>query len=281
MQLPIISTASNNAFMSTIASLPILEEEEELNLFRAAVEGDRKSYEKIVTHSLKYVIVLAKKIIGRNRRFHRIELDDLIQEGAIGLMRAMKNYDPERGYRLITFASMHIKSRMQEHLRSFSNIIPIYTTHAEKKVYDNLALINAYRDIAEAAEVYGVKVDDILRLKGRMSLALPIACAPEDDEMRNRSGLVYEDELPQTTPGIVDILIDMEESSDDRIDQLLQAMIRLTPREREIIERRCLCEQEDKPTLGALAAEYGISGERVRQLEQQGIKKIKSAVVPA
>lgn len=275
--LPSIATGLNH-YLAQIKKFPILTQEEETQFARRWRQlGDREAAYRLVTSHLRLVAKVAMRYRG-----YGLPIADIVSEGNIGLMQAVRRFDPERGVRLSTFALWWIKATIQEYvLRSWS-MVKISTNNAQKKLFFKLrqakGAISALEDgdlrpeqVEAIAARFDVSEREVVnmdrRLRGDVSLNCRTHDDPEADEAIER--------LVDPSPAQDDKLADEHEMIQRR--QALRAAIKtLAPRERHIFTTRQLT--DTPPTLEDLAAKYGVSRERVRQIEQRAFEKIKQAM---
>jgi len=265
-------------YLAQVRKFPILTQEEETNFARRwRQQGDREAAYRLVTSHLRLVAKIAMRYRG-----YGLPVADIISEGNIGLMQAVRRFDPERGIRLSTYAMWWIKATIQEYvLRSWS-LVKISANAAQKKLFFKLrrtkSAISALDDgdlrpdqvkaISERLKVSERDVVDMdRRLRGDFSLNSRINEAPEAGEALER--------LVDPSP-CHDIRLAADEEQARRREALQAAIDSLSPRERHIFTSRNL--SETPPTLETLAAEYGVSRERVRQIELRAFEKVKSAM---
>jgi RNA polymerase sigma-32 factor len=278
--LPVLSPESGlRRYLQEIQKFPMLEPQEEYMLAKRWREyGDRHAAEKLVTSHLRLVARLAMGYRG-----YGLSLAELISEGNIGLMQAVRKFDPEKGFRLSTYAIWWIKAAIQEYvLRSWS-LVKMGSSLAQKRLFFNLRRIknrigafdeNALSpdDLAEIAAELEVSEDDVQSMNARMlggdhSLNAHIA-TDTDEEWIN---LLPSQDISQETS-----LANTQEYT-QRSVALIRAMDGLNERERDIIERRRL--REEPETLEDLSQHYGISRERVRQIEARAMEKLQTAML--
>ena len=280
--LPVLSSdAGLSAYLTEIKKFPILSVEEEYALAdRFRDHGDVKAAHSLVTSHLRLV---AKIAMGY--RHYGLPVSDLISEGNIGLMRAVKKFEPERGFRLSTYAMWWIKAAINEYILSSWSLVKMGTVAAQKKLFFNLrkmkAKLGLYEDgdlgeehARKIAQDLGVPEGEVVEMNRRLaardsSLSAPVG---EDSEL-SRIDLLEDDRESQE-----DVLAQRQEAAlDHRL--LHDALADLNERERDIIARRQL--SEAPVTLEDLGAHYGISRERVRQIEARALEKLKDAMVSA
>ncbi len=277
--LPILASDRGlSAYMQQIKRFPILEKEEEFMLAKRLVEhDDTDAAHKLVTSHLRLV---AKIAMGY--RFYGLPVSDLISEGNVGLMRAVKKFDPDRGFRLSTYAMWWIKAAINEHVLNSWSLVKLGTVAAQKKLFFNLrklkAKLNIYEDgdlsteaaddIAERLDVSRAEVHSMNRRLSRSDASLNVPVGEDGDLDRI-------DFLMSDTPDQETVLAEEEERTVGH-SLLRKALATLNDRERHIIEQRRLT---DEPrTLEDLGVEYGISRERVRQIENRAFEKLQAEV---
>jgi RNA polymerase sigma-32 factor len=263
-------------YMAQINRFALLEREEELELARRfRRNGDLAAAQRLTTSNLRFVVKIANEY-----RHYGVKLIDLIQEGNIGLMMAVKKFDPERGIRLISYAVWWIRAYMQNFILKSWSLVKIGTTQAQKKLFFKLNQTRAAlrrltgeEGAADIAAELEVRITDVEEMSGRLhgrDLSL-------DLELVEGEGYTLLEGLADDRDNQEELLAQKEQRLQLR-HQVRQALDCLNPRERKIIGARIL---DDQPrTLQALADEYGISRERVRQLEQQALAKLKGHLTP-
>ena len=278
MQLA-VSTESLSAYIAAVNSIPILTREEEIGYGTdVQTSQDMESAQRLVMSHLRFVVHVARGYGG-----YGLAQSDLIQEGNIGLMKAVKRFDPTKGVRLVSFAVHWIKAEMHEFILKNWRIVKIATTKAQRKLFFNLRRKKKDLGWFSDAEVKAVAKDldvstkDVLQMEARLSYQDNTFDAPDDndDDCIIPAPSSY---LESAEPQPESVLIDQDISS-RHSTSLRKALMTLDDRNRDIISRRWLT--EDKVTLQVLAKEYGVSAERIRQLEDNAIKKLKSLMVAA
>jgi len=265
-------------YLQAIRGFPVLSLEEEQSLSRNYVEhGDLEAAHKLVTSHLRLV---AKIAMGY--RHYGLPVADLISEGNVGLMRAVKKFDHERGFRLSTYAMWWIKAAINEYILSSWSMVKIGTVAAQKKLFFNLrrakAALGLYDEgdmdqssVAQIAHDLDVPENEVVSMNRRLSRSDSTLNAPVTDE----AGVDRIDLLVDERENQEDIYVDRQEA--DRSKELIAAaMKQLSPREAEIIRLRRL--EEDPLTLEEIGKSYGISRERVRQLESRAFGKISKYI---
>ncbi|MDC7694688.1 RNA polymerase sigma factor RpoH [Asticcacaulis sp. DXS10W] len=270
-----------NRYLSEIRKFPMLAKDEEFMLAkRWAEHADPKAAHKLVTSHLRLVAKIAMGYRG-----YGLPIGEVISEGNVGLMQAVKKFDPDKGFRLATYAMWWIKAAIQEYvLRSWS-LVKMGTTAAQKKLFFNLRKVKSeisaleegdmrHEQVAQIATKLGVSEDDVISMNRRMSspdssLNAPLRASEGDSE--------WQDWLADdTTPSQETVLADSEEYK-LRMSLLEEAMGELNERERAILTARRL--QENPTTLEDLAERFGVSRERVRQIEVRAFEKLQKAMM--
>lgn len=265
-----------SAYVTSVSSIPVLTIEQEKDLAeRLYYQEDLDAARQLIMSHLRFVVHIAKSYSG-----YGLPQGDLIQEGNVGLMKAVKRFDPERGVRLVSFAVHWIKAEIHEYILRNWRIVKVATTKAQRKLFFNLrgakkSLAWLSNDEVNAiAEDLGVDAKVVRQMEGRLSAHdAPFDMgADDDDESAYQAPANY---LEDKRYDPVDLLEqqDWQETS-NRL--LLAAMGQLDERSKDILNARWL--SEEKATLHELADKYGVSAERIRQLEKNAMKKIKVAM---
>lgn len=271
--LPVIGDSFDH-YMAQINRFPLLSAEEEQHLaLRFRDEGDLEAAHHLVCANLRFVVKVALEY-----RNYGVRLLDLIQEGNIGLMHAVRKFDPDRGLRLITYAVWWIRACIQDFIMKSWSLVKVGTTQAQRKLFYKLAQTrNALRNLTghDATDEVAALMDVDETLVEEMSQRLGQRDTSLDVELSQGSDYSLLDVLPDHRPSQETTLIDRQERR--RRDQRTRtALAGLPERERRIIEQRFLT--ETPLTLQDLAEEYGISRERVRQLEQNALRRLKTSL---
>ncbi len=264
------------AYVQAVSSIPILTAERERELAEDLYYNDNlDAARELVMSHLRFVAHIARSYSG-----YGLAEADLIQEGNVGLMKAVKRFNPEKGVRLVSFAVHWIKAEMHEFILRNWRIVKIATTKAQRKLFFNLrsakkTLSWLTKDEAQAvANDLGVDVKEVQRMEGRLSsrdLGYDQPADNDDDTAWQAPQFFLEDHHADPAQAVESS--DWQENSEA---QLHHALSELDERSRDILARRWLA--EDKATLHELAAEYSVSAERVRQIEQAAMKKLRSAL---
>ncbi|HXH03866.1 MAG TPA: RNA polymerase sigma factor RpoH [Candidatus Competibacteraceae bacterium] len=268
---------SIDRYIQAVNALPSLSAEEEQALARRLrLHNDLAAARQLILSHLRFVVHIARGYTG-----YGLPLGDLIQEGNIGLMKAVKRFDPDHGVRLVSFAVHWIRAEIHEFILRNWRIVKVATTKAQRKLFFNLRSSKKRlgwlsRDEAKAvAGDLGVSTDTVLEMEERLSgqdVSFDPLPESDGDEHEGLSPVAYLEDH-SGDPAIVLEQQDWEEQSTSRLAKALQ---HLDPRSRDIVERRWL--SDDKPTLHELAAEYSVSAERIRQLENNALKKLRAAL---
>ena len=265
------------AYVQAVSSIAVLSAERERELAqRLFYEECVDSARELVLAHLRFVVHIARSYSG-----YGLAEADLIQEGNVGLMKAVKRFDPNKGVRLVSFAVHWIKAEMHEYILRNWRIVKVATTKAQRKLFFNLrsqkkalGWLSAEETRAIAADL-GVDEAEVTRMEGRLASRDVAFDAPTDsDEDDAWQAPQYFLTDGQADPGQ---LVEAEDFAEDSSVRLQGALKELDARSRDILERRWLA--EDKPTLHELAAEYEVSAERIRQLEANAMKKLRTAMV--
>jgi len=270
--------ANLNAYVQAVSSFSILSVEEEQALAKDLLHnGNLDAARKLVMAHLRFVVHIARSYNG-----YGLPLGDLIQEGNVGLMKAVKRFDPEKGVRLVSFAVHWIKAEIHEFILRNWRIVKIATTKAQRKLFFNLRgakkrLAWLSNDEAHAvAQDLGVDVKQVREMEGRLASYDAGFDAGEDDDDESYVAPAHYLEDNRYDPAVRLEASNWEESN---VNSLEAAMEKLDDRSRVILQRRWL--NDDKATLHDLAAEYGVSAERIRQLEKNAMNKVKTMMLEA
>jgi RNA polymerase sigma-32 factor len=266
---------SLDAYIQAVGAIPVLSKEDEQALAtRFRDESDLDAARELVMAHLRFVVHIAKGYTG-----YGLPLADLIQEGNVGLMKAVKRFDPEYDVRLVSFAVHWIRAEIHEFVLKNWRIVKVATTKAQRKLFFNLrkakkslAWLSADETRA-VAEDLGVSEKEVTEMEKRLhSRDAIFDPAPDADDDSNFTPAAYLP-APDSDPAVQ---VEAADFNDDATTRMASAMNILDDRARHIIEARWLT--EDKKTLHELADEYGVSAERIRQLEANAIKKLRNAM---
>ncbi len=270
----LVPGANINAYMQAVNGISMLTAEQEHELSEELYyRGNLESARQLVLAHLRFVVHIAKTYSG-----YGLSQADLIQEGNVGLMKAVKRFNPEKGVRLVSFAVHWIKAEMHEYILRNWRIVKVATTKAQRKLFFNLrgakkrlAWLTHNEAQAVAADL-GVDVSEVYKMEGRLSsrdMAFD-AGADDDDDQAFKAPANYLEDMRANPASQLEA--DNWEETTNR--SLHVALDQLDERSRDILQQRWL--NEDKATLHELAACYGVSAERIRQLEKNAMKKVKS-----
>ena len=268
--------ANLNAYIQGTAAVPILSVEEERSLGEALYyEEDLDAARRLVMSHLRFVVHIARSYSG-----YGLPLADLIQEGNVGLMKAVRRFNPEKGVRVVSFAVHWIKAEIHEFILRNWRIVKIATTKSQRKLFFNLRSAKKQlqwltADEAKAvAEDLGVEVKDVMEMEMRLTARDSAFDAPadeDDDSVAYAPALYLEDKGADPAQ-----LVESENYEGDNNLRLAEAVKMLDERSQAILQRRWL--DDKKATLHQLADEYGVSAERIRQLEKNAMKKVRVAM---
>ncbi len=272
-KMPALMSGSLDAYIQAARSVPILTLEEEYALALDLQEtGNIESAQKLVLPHLRFVIKVANNYAG-----YGLSIADLIQEGSIGLMKAVKRFRPEVGVRLVSFAVHWIKAEIHEFILKNWRIVKVATTKAQRKLFFKLRSqkkrLGWFKsdEIDHVAETLGVTRENVIEMENRLNNH-DIGFDPTSDEDDDTAFLAPANSLASNTPS-PELLLETQDSTDNNSQMLGDAMGNLDDRSKAIVTRRWLI--EPKATLHELAAEYGVSAERIRQIESNAFKTIK------
>ena len=266
------------SYLSSIHAIPILTKEQEQELaLKLYEEDDLDAARQLVIHHLRFVVHIARSYQG-----YGLPLGDIIQEGNVGLMKAVDKYDPHRGVKLVSFAVHWIKAEIHEYILKNWRLVKIATTKAQRKLFFNLrskkkSLDWLTKEEAEKiANDLNVEVKDVLHMENRLSsndssFDAPAPTGSDDDEIMSPSQYL-EDKTYDP-----EVIVANEQADQVNKNDLVEALKILDDRSKDILQRRYLGDQ--KATLHDLADEYQVSAERIRQIESSALKKLKSVMV--
>ena len=276
--MPVLKGSSNlDAYIQAARSVPILTPEEEYALAQDLQEtGNIASAQKLVLPHLRFVIKVANNYAG-----YGLSIADLIQEGSIGLMKAVKRFRPEVGVRLVSFAVHWIKAEIHEYILKNWRIVKVATTKAQRKLFFKLRSQKTRlgwfksEEIDHVAETLGVTRENVIEMEKRLN-NYDIGFDPGSDEDDDTAYLAPANSLTSNTPS-PELFLEAQDTEQNNTHMLSEALSNLDDRSKEIVTRRWL--NEPKATLHELADEYGVSAERIRQIESNAFKTIKSSFI--
>ncbi|MCH8060007.1 MAG: RNA polymerase sigma factor RpoH [Proteobacteria bacterium] len=266
---------SINVYIHAVGAIPVLSQEDEHTLATHFHETeDLDAARDLVMAHLRFVVHIAKGYTG-----YGLPLSDLIQEGNVGLMKAVKRFDPDYGVRLVSFAVHWIRAEIHEFVLKNWRIVKVATTKAQRKLFFNLRKSKkslawlSHAETKAVAKDLGVTPKEVTEMERRLSardaIFDPAPCADDDHNFTPAAYLPSPDADPAT-------LVEKTDWTEDATARMTAAMTELDDRSRDILENRWL--SENKMTLHELADRYGISAERIRQVEANAIKKLRTAM---
>ncbi|MBS0352273.1 MAG: RNA polymerase sigma factor RpoH [Proteobacteria bacterium] len=271
-----LPVGSLNSYIYWVNQIPMLTAEEEIDFANKLIKNnDLESARKLVLSHLRLVVRIARNYDG-----YGLPQADLIQEGNIGLMKAVKRFNPEMGVRLVSFAVHWIRAEIHEFILKNWRIVKIATTKAQRKLFFNLRKLSKNRSWLSNAEVetvaneLSVSTKDVRQMEERLNnYDEAFEGSDNEDEFSSYRAPEHYLEDYHYSPGY---LLEQHNWEDKRQDSLHQALEKLDQRSRDIIHQRWL--KEEKATLHDLAAQYNVSAERIRQLEKNAINKVREAI---
>jgi RNA polymerase sigma-32 factor len=269
---------SLDAYLERVSRIPVLTREQERALAeRFRSEEDLAAARQLVLAHLRFVVHIARGYSG-----YGLPVGDLIQEGNVGLMKAVKRFDPTMNVRLVSFAVHWIRAEIHEYVLRNWRLVKVATTKAQRKLFFNLRRLKknlAWLSVEETAAVahdLGVTPAEVTEMEKRLAARdMSFDPAPEADDDEIYSPAAY---LPAPDADPAE-QVEQAESADDSGDRLRGALNRLDARSREIVQRRWM--SEDKATLHELAGQYGVSAERIRQIESSALGKLRGMIAAA
>jgi RNA polymerase sigma-32 factor len=271
-----LPTGNMETYISAAFQLPVLTQEEEYELAKRWREKeDLNAARGLILSHLRFVVRIARQYNGYGLPQH-----DLVQEGTVGLMKAVRRFDPDMGVRLVSFAVHWIKAEIHEYILRNWRIVKIATTKAQRKLFFNLRSNKkrlgwfSHEEVAQVAEDLGVKPETVLQMEARLA----------NHDVAYDGSMDEDDDSPSVAPAayLADMrmepasLLEAEDSETDQRERLYSALEGLDERSRDILQQRWLAEQ--KATLHDLAEQYGVSAERIRQIEKAAMKKLQGAL---
>ncbi len=268
---------SFDAYVDTVSRIPVLSREDELDLAtRFHRDGDLDAARKLVLSHLRFVLHIARGYAG-----YGLPMGDLVQEGNVGLMKAVKRFDPTVGVRLVSFAVHWIRAEIHEYVLRNWRLVKVATTKAQRKLFFNLrkykrdlGWLSAEETKAVARDL-GVTEREVTEMERRLSsrdVSYDPAPDADEEDSSSYSPAAYLP-APDADPAVA---VERAEWDDDVSDRVAFAITQLDPRSQSILKARWM--DEPKATLHDLADQYGVSAERIRQIEANAIKKLKKLV---
>lgn len=266
---------SLEAYIRFAQSVPMLSETEENELaMRLKYQNDLEAAQRLIMAHLRFVIRVARDFSG-----YGLAQADLIQEGNIGLMKAVKRFDPNMGVRLVSFAVHWIKAEIHDYVIKNWRIVKVATTKAQRKLFFNLRSSKkrlgwmSQEEIKAIAKELNVKPSDVIEMEQRLNAHDASFDLPDDEESEQALSPIHFLPAPQDNP---EVEFSKREIETRNTQALTEAMARLDARSQDILTQRWL--NQDKATLHDLAAKYKVSAERIRQLEANALKVLKDTI---
>jgi RNA polymerase sigma-32 factor len=266
---------SIDAYVGAVNRIPVLTLDEEQALARSYIEQeDLAAARALVMSHLRFVVHVARGYNG-----YGLQMGDLVQEGNIGLMKAVKRFDPDQGVRLVSFAVHWIRAEMHEFILRNWRIVKVATTKAQRKLFFNLRKSKKrlgwmnHKEVQAIARELNVPESEVLEMEARLSGRDIGFDAPtdDDDDHSPPAPMAY----LESVNGDPSLNYERDDDDNNQLDLLRQGLAKLDDRSRDIVKRRWL-DGEGKVTLQELADEYGVSAERIRQIEANAMKKMKA-----
>lgn len=270
--LPVVGSGSVQAYIDTVHQIPILRKEEEIELFtRLQEDEDLDAARRIIMAHLRYVVFVARTYKG-----YGLPLEDLIQQGNVGLMKSVRRFDLQHKVRLVSFAVYWIKAEIHEFILRNWRLVKVATTKAQRKLFFNLRKAKQHlgwsnpQEVKRIAEELAVKPEEVVEMESRLA-GVDESIDPSDDD--DASPAIYltrgKSENPVT-------LLEQEETREVQIKGLHQALKNLDERSLDIVRSRWL--GDEKVGLKELAEKYGVSLERIRQIEAKALQKMQPCI---
>jgi RNA polymerase sigma-32 factor len=267
---------SFEAYADRVSRIPVLSREEEQELAtRFRRDDDLDAARQLVLSHLRFVLHIARGYAG-----YGLPLGDLVQEGNVGLMKAVKRFDPNQGVRLVSFAVHWIRAEIHDYVLRNWRLVKVATTKAQRKLFFNLRRMKknlgwlTHEETSAVARDLGVEPAEVTEMEQRLAARdMSFDPVPDGGEEERHHGPAQYLPAPGADPAV---LAENEEWDEDQSQRLGMALSGLDARSQDILRRRWLA--DDKATLHELAAEYGISAERIRQLEVAAMKRLRTAL---
>jgi RNA polymerase sigma-32 factor len=271
-ELAVLPTGSIDAYISAAYQIPVLTPDEERDLaVRLRDHDDMAAARRLVLSHLRFVIRIARGYLG-----YGLPLPDLIQEGSVGLMKAVRRFEPDMGVRLVSFAVHWIRAEIHEYILRNWRIVKVATTKAQRKLFFNLRSAKkrlgwfTRAEVEEVAADLGVKPETVLEMESRLANQdLAFDGDDSDDDEAPSAPSTYLPDM-RMEPSIA---LEREDTASDRRHRLFSALEGLDDRSKTILQARWLTEK--KQTLHELAQQFGVSAERIRQIEKNAMKKLR------
>jgi RNA polymerase sigma-32 factor len=270
--LALLPVGNLDAYIGAAYQIPVLTAEEERELAeRLRDHGDMAAARRLVLSHLRFVIRIARGYLG-----YGLPLPDFIQEGSVGLMKAVRRFEPDMGVRLVSFAVHWIRAEIHEYILRNWRIVKVATTKAQRKLFFNLRSAKkrlgwfSRSEVEEVAEDLGVKPETVLEMESRLAnqdLAFDALDGDDDDGPSAPSAYLPDMRMEPASA------IEREDTITDRRERLFAALEGLDERSKTILQARWLAEK--KQTLHELAQQFGVSAERIRQIEKNAMKKMR------
>ena len=269
-----VSSNNLDTYIRQVNSMPVLDADTERALaLELQQHGNIEAAQQLIMSNLRFVVKIARGYMG-----YGLQLNDLIQEGNIGLMKAVKRFSTDHEVRLISYAVHWIKAEIHEYVIRNWKIVKVATTKAQRKLFFKLRSNKkrlgwfSHEEVQDVAETLGVKAETVLEMESRLSGQDIAFDAPssEDDEHQFSPSAYLTDQRADPAR-----LLEADDTQSQQLEIMNTSLAHLDDRSRQIIQRRWL--DDDKATLHELAGEYQVSAERIRQLEQNAMKKLRVA----
>jgi RNA polymerase sigma-32 factor len=270
--LAVLPTGTIDAYISAAYQIPVLTPEEERELaVRLRDENDMTAARQLVLSHLRFVIRIARGYLG-----YGLPLPDLIQEGSVGLMKAVRRFEPDMGVRLVSFAVHWIRAEIHEYILRNWRIVKVATTKAQRKLFFNLRSAKkrlgwfSREEVEGVAGELGVKPETVLEMEARLANQdLSFDADDSDDDEAPAAPATYLPDMRMEPAS----QLEREDTDSDRRERLLAALEGLDQRSKTILQARWLTEK--KQTLHELAQQFGVSAKRIRQIEKNAMKKLR------
>lgn len=278
-QLPVLSTGSLQGYLDSVQQIPVLSKVEEIELFQRFQEHeDLEAARKIVLSNLRYVTYIARGYGG-----YGLPLEDIIQQGNVGLMKSVKKFDLSHGVRLVSFAVHWIKAEIHEYILKNWKIVKVATTKAQRKLFFNLRKAKqrlgwfSREEVAQVANDLGVKPHEVVEMEARLSnVDESFEPVGTDDDDTSHAPAAYITVGEAQDPARV---VEHEELTERQQGGLVEALESLDDRAKDIVQSRWLA--EEKASLKDLSIKYGVSLERIRQVEAKAFEKMQPYLLAA